>query len=127
MFSLQLINKKDIMGVQKFEDLIVWQKAQDYSVFIYDNFKNNRDFSFCDQIKRASVSISNNIAEGFDRRTNPDFKRFLYISLASNSETRSMLYLAVRLNFISDEVSKDLIEKSNEIAKMLSGLIKSLK
>tara|TARA_R110001606_G_scaffold372627_1_gene529740 strand:- start:90 stop:437 length:348 start_codon:yes stop_codon:yes gene_type:complete len=115
------------MGVQKFEELIVWQKAQDYSVFIYDNFNNNRDFSFCDQIKRASVSISNNIAEGFDRRTNPDFKRFLYISLASNSETRSMLYLAVRLNFISDEVSKDLIEKSNEIAKMLFGLIKSLK
>ena len=115
------------MGVQKFEELIVWQKAQDYSVFIYDNFNNNRDCSFCDQIKRASVSISNNIAEGFDRRTNPDFKRFLYISLASNSETRSMLYLAVRLNFISDEVSKDLIEKSNEIAKMLFGLIKSLK
>ena len=115
------------MGVQKFEELIVWQKAQDYSVLIYDNFKNNRDFSFCDQIKRASVSISNNIAEGFDRRTNPDFKRFLYISLASNSETRSMLYLAVRLSFISDEVSIDLIAKSNEIAKMLFGLIKSLK
>ena len=115
------------MGVQKFEELIVWKKAQDYSVFIYDNFKNNKDFSFSDQIKRASVSISNNIAEGFDRRTNPDFKRFLYISLASNSETRSMLYLAVRLRFISEEVSKDLIERSHEIAKMLFGLIKSLK
>jgi four helix bundle protein len=115
------------MGVQKFEELLVWQKAQDYLVFIYDNFKNNKDFSFCNQIKRASVSISNNIAEGIDRKTNPDFKRFLYISLASNSETRSMLYLAVRLDFISDQVSKDLIDKSNEIAKMLSGLIKSLK
>ena len=115
------------MGVKKFEELLVWQKAQDYSVLIYDNFKNNRDFSFCDQIKRASVSISNNIAEGFDRRTNPDFKRFLYISLASNSETRSMLYLAVRLKFISKEVSLDLINRSNEIAKMLFGLIKSLK
>ncbi|MEN8857604.1 MAG: four helix bundle protein [Flavobacteriaceae bacterium] len=115
------------MSVKKFEDLIVWQKAQYYSVFIYDTFKSNKDFSFSDQIKRASVSISNNIAEGFDRRTNPDFKRFLYISLASNSETRSMLYLAVKLNFISDKIAEDLIEKSNEIAKMLSGLIKSLK
>ena len=104
------------MGAQKFEKLIVWQKAQDYSVFICDHFKNNSDFSFCDQIKRVSVSISNTIAEGFDRTTNPNFKRFLYISLASNSETRSMLYLAVRLNFISDEVSTVLIEKSNEIA-----------
>lgn len=115
------------MGVQKFEELLVWQKAQDYSVLIYGNFKNNRDFSFCDQIKRASVSISNNIAEGFDRRKNPDFKRFLYISLASNSETRSMLYLAVRLKFISKEVSVDLINRFNEIAKMLFGSIKSLK
>ena len=115
------------MGVQRFEDLKVWQKAQDFTVIIYDSFKNNKDFSFSDQIKRASVSISNNIAEGFDRRINPDFKRFLYISLASNSESRSMLYLAVRLNFISDEIAKDLIGKSNEIAKMLSGLIKSLK
>jgi four helix bundle protein len=115
------------MGVQRFEELLVWQKSQDYSVFVYKNFKNNSDYSFCDQIKRASVSISNNIAEGFDRRTNPDFKRFLYISLASNSETRSMLYLAVRLNFISDEISENLINKSNEIAKMLFGLIKSLK
>ena len=115
------------MGVQRFEDLKVWQKAQDFSVIIYANFKNNKDFSFSDQIKRASVSISNNIAEGFDRSSNLDFKRFLCISLASNSETRSMLYLAVRLKFISDEISEDLIEKSNEIAKMLSGLIKSLK
>ena len=115
------------MGVQRFEDLKVWQKAQDFSVIIYANFKNSKDFSFLDQIKRASVSISNNIAEGFDRSSNPDFKRFLYISLSSNSEARSMLYLAVRLNFISDKVAEDLIEKSNEIAKMLSGLIKSLK
>ena len=70
------------MAVQKFEDLIVWQQSQDYSVLIYNSF-TNKYFSFNDQIKRASISISNNIAEGFDRRTNPDFKRFLYISLAS--------------------------------------------
>ena len=114
------------MAVQKFEDLIVWQKAQDFSVIIYQNFETCKDFSFSNQIKRASVSISNNIAEGFDRKSNADFKRFLYISLASNSEVRSMLYLAVRLNFISDENTELLLEKSNEIAKMLFGLIKSL-
>jgi len=115
------------MRVQKFEAFLVWQKAQDYGVFIDDNFKNNKDFSFCNQIKRAAVSISNNITEGFDRKTNSDFKRFLYLSLALNSETRSMLSLAVRLDFIFDQVSKDLIHKSNEIAKMIFGLIKSLK
>ncbi len=114
------------MAIQKFEDLIVWQKAQDFSVAIYSEFKNNKDFSFNDQIKRASISISNNIAEGFDRSSNSDFKRFLYISLASNSEVRSMLYLAIRLNFISEVSAKKLIDNSNEIARMIFGLIKSL-
>jgi len=114
------------MAIQKFEDLIVWQKAQDFSVAIYSEFKNNKDFSFNDQIKRASISISNNIAEGFDRSSNPDFKRFLYFSLASNSEVRSMLYLAIRLNFISEVSAKKLIDNSNEIARMIFGLIKSL-
>ena len=114
------------MAIQKFEDIIVWQKAQDFSVAIYNEFKNNKDFSFNDQIKRASISISNNIAEGFDRSSNSDFKRFLYISLASNSEVRSMLYLAIRLNFISEVSAKKLIDNSNEIARMIFGLIKSL-
>jgi len=115
------------MSIQKFEDIIVWQKSQDFSVAIYNEFKNNKDYSFNDQIKRASVSISNNIAEGFDRSSNPDFKRFLYFALASNSEVRSMLYLAVRLKFISKEISEELIKSSNEIARMIFGLIKSLK
>ena len=115
------------MAIQKFEDIIVWQKAQDFSVAIYSEFKNNKDFSFNDQIKRASISISNNIAEGFDRSSNPDFKRFLYFSLASNSEVRSMLYLAIKLNFLPEESAKKLIDSSNEIARMIFGLIKSLK
>ena len=65
------------MAVKKFEELLVWQKAQDLSVAIYLYFKDNKDFSFRDQIKRASVSIPNNIAERFDRNSNADFSRFL--------------------------------------------------
>ena len=61
----------------------------------------HKDFSFRDQIKRVSVSISNNIAEGFERNSNADFSRFLYFALASNSEVRSMLYLSIRLDFLS--------------------------
>ncbi|MEZ4817368.1 MAG: four helix bundle protein [Flavobacteriaceae bacterium] len=114
------------MAVQRFEDLLVWQKAQDFSVAVYYHFSNSKDYAFRDQITRASVSISNNIAEGFDRDTNPDFKRFLYFATASNSEVRSMLYLAVRLKFISEKTSEDLLQTSNEISKMLFGLIKSL-
>lgn len=115
------------MAVQKFEDLLVWQKSQDLAVIIYKTFKDNKDFSFRDQIKRATVSISNNIAEGFDRNSNADFLRFLYFSLASNSEVRSMLYLSVRLGFIDETEAGKLIDKTNEISKMLHGLIKSIK
>ncbi|WP_276169078.1 four helix bundle protein [Zobellia alginiliquefaciens] len=88
------------MAVKRFEDVLVWQKAQDFAVVIYQKFSNSKDYSFKDQILRASISISNNIAEGFDRRTNPDFIRFLYFATSSNSEVRSMLYLSKRLHFL---------------------------
>lgn len=115
------------MAVKKFEDLLVWQKSQDFAVLIYSNFSNLKDYSFKDQISRASVSISNNIAEGFDKKTNPDFIRFLYFAISSNSEVRSMLYLSERLNYLDENQSKVLIEKSNEISRMLYGLIQSMK
>lgn len=115
------------MAVKKFEDLLVWQKSQDFAVLIYANFKDSKDYSFKDQISRASVSISNNIAEGFDRKTNPDFIRFLYFAISSNSEVRSMLYLSERLRYLQPELMKELVEKSNEVSRMLHGLIKSMK
>lgn len=114
------------MAVKKFEDLTVWQKAQDFSVSIYKNFSNPKEYHFKDQITRASVSISNNIAEGFDRKTNPDFIRFLYIASSSNSEVRSMLYLSKRLEYVNEDKSKELIDKSNEISRMLYRLIQSM-
>ncbi|WP_324025140.1 four helix bundle protein [Maribacter sp. BPC-D8] len=115
------------MAVKRFEDLLVWQKSQDLAVLVYKEFINLKDYSFKDQISRASVSISNNIAEGFDRKTNPDFIRFLYFATSSNSEVRSMLYLSERLNYLPKERTIELIEKSNEISRMLYGLIQSMK
>ncbi len=113
------------MTIHRFEDLKVWQKSQDLAVSIYNQFSKSKDFGFRDQITRAS--ISNNIAEGFERKTNPDFKRFLYFSLASNSEVRSMLYLSERLNYLSKESSAKLINETNEVSKMLYAFIKSMK
>lgn len=117
------------MAIQKFEDIIAWQKSQDLAVDVYAIFKESRDFGFRDQICRAAVSISNNIAEGFDRSSNADFKRFLYISAASCSEVKSMLYLAERLEYV-DKDKKDKSEKlrnnSVEVSKIINGLIKSL-
>lgn len=114
------------MKIQKFEDIITWQKSQDFAVEIYGKFGASRDFGFRDQICRAAVSISNNIAEGFDRSSNAEFRRFLYISSGSCSECKSMLYLAERLNYLPKEVAIELRNNSSEISKIIAGLIKSL-
>jgi len=115
------------MKVVKFEELIAWQKSQDFAVIIYQHFTGLKDYGFKDQICRAAVSISNNIAEGFDRNSKADFIRFLYISISSCSEVKSMLYLAHRLNYISEETKKNLLQQASEISKIIRGLIKSLK
>ena len=114
------------MAIQKFEDIIAWQKAQNLAVDVYGTFRETKDFSFRDQICRASVSVSNNIAEGFDRNSNADFTRFLFFSIASCSEVRSMIYLAARLNYISNERKEELLLQTQEVSKILRGLIKSV-
>ncbi len=114
------------MKIQKFEDIIAWQKAQDLAVAIYKEFEKSTDYGFKNQIQRAAVSISNNIAEGFDRHSDKEFIHFLYVASGSCSEVRSMLYLSVRLNFLSLEEAEKLINQTNEISKIIRGLIKSI-
>lgn len=114
------------MKIRYFEDLIAWQKAQDFTVHIYASFDNNKDWDFRNQICRAAVSISNNIAEGFERSSNIDFRRFLFIALSSCAEVKSMLYLAQRLNYLSKEETDSLMTQSTEILKIIKGLINSL-
>lgn len=115
------------MKIVKFEDIIAWQKSQDLAVDIYLIFEDIRDFGFKNQIQRAVVSISNNIAEGFDRFSDKEFIRFLNISLSSCNEVKSMLYLSCRLNYISKEQSRTLILQSEEINRIIRGFIKSLR
>lgn len=115
------------MIIQKFEDIIAWQKGQDFAVDIILKFESLKKFGFRDQISNAVVSISNNIAEGFDRSSDADFVRFLYISLGSCSETKSMLYLAGRLKYIGDKEKLEFIKQADEISKIIRGLIKSIK
>ncbi len=115
------------MAVQKFEDLICWKKSQDTAVFIYATFGSLRDLDFKNQICRAAVSISNNIAEGFEKGSSRDFIRFLRIAKGSCSEVKSMLYLAKRLDFISEPDQLNGIQQTAEIGKIINGLIKSMR
>ena len=114
------------MRVTRFEDLLVWQKSIEISLTIYKLFAVNLDWGFKNQIQRASVSIANNIAEGFDRSSDKEFKRFLFIALGSASEVRSMNYLAFKLNYITTEEYNDCNNQLIEISKMLNGLSRSL-
>lgn len=114
------------MQIQKFEEIIAWQKAKDLTKDIYLNLKNCKDYSFKDQIQRAAVSVLNNIAEGFERQTNKKFIHFLYIAKGSNGEVRSMLQLGIHLKYIETEKANILINKCTEISKIISGLIKTL-
>lgn len=114
------------MIITKFEDIAVWQKSKDLNIIIYDMFKACKDYSFKDQIQRASVSIMNNIAEGYERNGNKEFRHFLYIAKGSSAEVRSMIYLALELNYVTKDEFENTYNKSTEISKMLSGFIKTL-
>ncbi len=114
------------MKIDRFEDIIAWQKAKEFTVLIYGAFGTLKDFGFRDQIRRASVSIMNNIAEGFERKTDKEFLHCLYVAKGSAAEVRSMLQLAGELNYLESHKFSELEEKSLEISRILSGLIKSL-
>lgn len=114
------------MKIDKFEEIIAWQKARELNILMYKTFVNCKDFSFKNQIERASVSIMNNIAEGFERQTNKELKNFLYISKGSCGEVRSMLSLALDLNYINNSSFEKLHGNCVEISKILSGFIKTL-
>lgn len=114
------------MTIEKFEDIQSWQKSKILTLVIYKTFNNQRDYGFKDQIQRASVSIMNNIAEGFERRGDKEFKYFLSIAKGSCGEVRSMLYLGHELKYITKQEFEELYALSVEISKMIAGFMKTL-
>lgn len=112
-----------------FEEIISWQKAREFNKKIYlvresNSFK--KDFDFIRQLRRASVSISNNIAEGYERKTDREFVQFLFISKGSAAEIRSLLYLALDLNYIEEKMFLELKDEISQISKLVSSFIKYL-
>ncbi|MFA6427925.1 MAG: four helix bundle protein [Candidatus Buchananbacteria bacterium] len=114
------------MRIEKFEDIYAWQKGRQLVIEVYRLTEDSRDYSFRDQLRRASISVMNNIAEGFERNTNQEFKHFLYIAKGSCGEVRSMLYLTLEFNYFTTEQFNKVYSLSVEISRLLAGLIKSL-
>lgn len=119
MHKVKMDSKKRI---ETFEDLIIWQKAIELAKEVYlitEREKLRTDFGLRSQMRNSAVSISSNIAEGFERRTRKEYLNFLNIAKASAGELRSQLYVAREVGYLNADEHVELREK----AKFLSGSI----
>lgn len=110
-------------SIQKFEDLICWQKARELTNFVFDITDKStfKDFDLKRQIRRAAISPMSNIAEGFDRGTQAEFVDALFIAKGETGEVRSQLYIAYDRGYIS----KEELEKGLKLTDECSRLIQS--
>ncbi len=115
------------MAYRSFEELEVWQRACRQAVEIFQVFDDCKSWTLRDQIQRAALSVPSNIAEGCERNSAPDFKRFLSIAPGSNAELRTQLYIARRIGVIDQETLENKITEAKQISAMLHGFRKSLK
>ena len=119
-----------MVAIQRFEDLEAWKLARGLTNDIYDVTSTgefSRDFSLRDHIRRASISIVSNIAEGYERDGDKEFVQFLYIAKGSCGEVRAQLYLAYDRNYLTPEKFATLSSKAVQISRVISGLIKYLR
>ena len=117
------------MTVKRFEELDVWKVARELANLIYFLCRESRlskDFAFRDQIQRAAVSIMNNTAEGFERGSNKDFCKFLFIARASAGEVRSMLYLALDQKYVTQDQFEQAHSLCVRVSRLCWGMIRHL-
>ena len=111
--------------IERFEDLIAWQKARVLTRAVYEATKQGgfaKDFGLSGQIQRAAVSIMSNIAEGFERGRRTEFHQFLSTAKASCAEVRSHLYVALDTGYLDDARFRDLLDRAEEVARLVGGL-----
>lgn len=111
--------------ILRFEDLQAWQKAREFAAAIYEVTQQEgfaKDFGLKDQIRRASVSVMSYIAEGYERRGQVEFSRFLTIAKASAAESRSLLYVALDVGYIDPIKFDRLHSQSIELTRITAGL-----
>lgn len=116
--------------MHNFKDLKVWQKSIELAVDVYKAtslLPNDEKYGLISQMKRCSVSVSSNIAEGSGRGSSAQFKYFLNISQGSAFELETQLIISNRLELLDDNLSTGLIEKTTEIQKMIYALDRSIK
>ena len=114
------------MKINRFEDLEIWKRALKVTKEIYDLIsekKFSRDFALVDQIKRAIISVSSNIVEGFEKNNNNEFIRFLKIAKGSAGEVRNQLYIALVIGYISQQAFNQINQELEDLAGQIGGFI----
>jgi four helix bundle protein len=115
---------------QKFEDIEAWQRARELTREIYTASNENpfsKDFGLRDQVRKTSVSIMSNIAEGFERDGTKEFIQFLSVAKGSSGELRSQLYVALDQGYLEEESFDRLLGIVLETSRMIGGLINYLR
>jgi four helix bundle protein len=115
--------------LKSYKELKVWQRSYQLCLEIYKitkRFPNEERYGLTSQIRRAAVSVPSNIAEGYGRKTTPEYIRFLYIAYGSNCEMETQVLLSGDLGYIETGKLEILQEGIGEVERMLKGLIKSL-
>ncbi len=116
--------------IECFEDIDAWKDARILVKAIYEvtgEGRFARDFGLRDQIRRAAISTISNIAEGFERGSNKEFIRFLYIAKGSAGEVRSQLYAAADLGYLEKQRADEMMELMQTVSRRIAGFIKYLK
>lgn len=117
------------MAFKTHRDLLVWQKAMQLVVQIYEatrGFPSDEKFGLVSQMRRAAVSIPSNISEGHGRQGEREFSKFLWIANGSLMELETQLLISERLQFIDSETSNNLQQELQQVGRMLTGLRTSL-
>lgn len=122
---LYIIGEATVNAISRFEDLIAWQKARVLTAEIYritQTGKFTMDHPFVSQLRRATVSIMSNIAEGHERANPREFQYFLLVAKGSCAEVRSQLYIALDAQFITQERFTALLTLTTEVGRLIGGL-----
>jgi len=117
------------MGIKRYRDLDIWKKGIKLVKGIYKltgKFPQQEVYGLVSQMRRSAVSIPSNVAEGFRRQHNKEFKQFLYMSLGSCAELETQVTIAKELEYIKKDRETVILEKLDHICRMISNLIKKL-
>jgi four helix bundle protein len=117
------------MGVKRYRDLDIWKKGIELVKDVYkvtEKLPKHEIYGLVSQMRRSAISIPSNVAEGFRRYHNKEYKQFLYVTLGSYAELETQITIAKELDYVKQEIEAVLLEKLDHICRMISNLLKKL-